>query len=679
MRPPIEKNPSEDDPRLKEPKDLAHFALRAAGVGIWEFYAGTNEWILDARCQQLLGLQNTPLISTDQLYELIQQIDHNSLTYFLRRALNNVDDGKFDVQLRVSDTKGNMRWLDFSGQAFFGQQGRIDRFGGVLKDITDHVLARIESENNAEVLRSVISSAPVGIGLFVGRDLVIEMPNAIFIDIVGKGPDIVGKSLREVMPELEAQGFLRILDEVFITGKIFQGLSTSVTIIQNGQPVTKFFNITFTPLLDEQGKTYAILDISMDVTEATKSREKLEEAQKMLEGAITMANLATWSIDATTGYVHYSERMKSWLGVDQNARELQRGIDALPDYDRDRVRDALAYAMTPESDGIVSLEYGIRNMKTGRERIINVQARTSFDERGKPIKMLGTALDVTAQRNRRLQLEEEVRQRTEELDEINEVLRVTNEELQTINGELAELNDELAQSNENLQQFAHVASHDLKEPVRKIKIFLGMIETDKETVLSERSRLFMQRVNASADRMFSMINGVLAFSTVNASEHPVEQVNLEGVMNNIIHDLDVLIAQKKATIAYHDLPRFDGVEILIYQLLSNLIINSLKFSRKDVPPEIELTATRIIKDSIPFIQLVITDNGIGFESHQSEKIFQTFARLHSKDKFEGTGLGLALCQKIVIQHGGTIRASGQPAKGAVFTILLPERQSEAVM
>ncbi len=679
MRPPIERHLSEDDPRLKDPKDLAHFALRAAGVGIWEFYAGTNKWFLDARCQQLLGLQNTSLISSDQLSEMIQPIDLNSFTYFLGRALDNVDGGKFGVQLRVSDTKGKLRWLDFSGQAFFGEQGSVDRFGGVMKDITDHMSARIESENNADVLRSVISSAPVGIGLFVGKELVIEMPNSIFIDIVGKGPDIVGKSLREVMPELEAQGFLRILDEVFASGKTFQRESTPVTIVQNGQPVTRFFNVTFTPLLDEQGKTYAILDISMDVTEATKSRDELEEAQKMLESAISMANLATWSIDATTGYVHYSERMKSWLGIDQNSRELQRGIDALSSYDRDRVRDALNYAMTPESGGVVNLEYGIQNMKTGRERIINVKARTSFDDRGRPLKMLGTALDVTAQRNRRLQLEEEVRQRTEELDEINEVLRLTNEELQTINAELAELNDELAQSNENLQQFAHVASHDLKEPVRKIKIFLGMIETDKDTLLSAKSRLFMQRVNASADRIFSMINGVLAFSTVNASEHPVEQVNLEAVMNNIIHDLDVLIAQKKATITYHDLPQLDGVEILIYQLLSNLIINSLKFSRTGVPPVIELTATRVIKDNISFIQLVIRDNGIGFESQQSEKIFQTFARLHSKDKFEGTGLGLALCQKIVIQHGGTIRASGQPEKGAVFIILLPERHSEEVM
>ena len=231
MRPPIEKHPSDDDPRLKEPKDLAHFALRAAGVGIWEFYAGKNEWFLDAQCQQLLGLQNTPLISTDQLYELIQPIDLNSFKFFLSRALNKIEGGKFDVQLRVSDTKSNLRWLDFSGQAFFSQQGSVDRFGGVLKDITDHMLARIESENNAGLLRSVISSAPVGIGLFVGRDLVIEMPNSIFVDIVGKGPDIVGKSLREVMPELEAQGFLRILDNVFMIGKIFQNVSILVIII----------------------------------------------------------------------------------------------------------------------------------------------------------------------------------------------------------------------------------------------------------------------------------------------------------------------------------------------------------------------------------------------------------------------------------------------------------------
>ncbi|MBO9572815.1 MAG: hybrid sensor histidine kinase/response regulator, partial [Chitinophagaceae bacterium] len=287
--------------------------------------------------------------------------------------------------------------------------------------------------------------------------------------------------------------------------------------------------------------------------------------------------------------------------------------------------------------------------------------------------------DVTQQRNIRLALEHQVQQRTEELDAANEELQATNEELLATNDELAELNDALEQSNENLQRFAHVASHDLKEPIRKIKTFLSMIEADKSTVLSDKTKLLMQRVYASTERMYSMINGVLSFSTINATGHSTEKVDLQKVVEQIVVDLELLIEEKKATIHFNNLPVIEAAEILMYQLFSNLIINSLKFSREDVLPVINISGAVVEYNNKPFTKIILEDNGLGFSPEKSEHIFNMFARLHSKDKFEGTGLGLSLCKKIVQRHSGMIEATGEPNKGATFTILLPLRQTNNII
>jgi signal transduction histidine kinase len=658
------------------------FALMAAGVGIWEMNIQTLEFSLDEGCQHLLGLEGSPLVSVMQFMKYIHPDDVKTVDNAIKSALRGDGNGKFDIQFRTIGEDRKLRWSDFSGQCFFDAERKPYRFGGVAKDITEHMLSILRSDRSVpetdNMLRSVISSAPVGIGLFVGRDLIIEMPNKIFVDIVGKGPDIVGRSLKEVMPELHNQPFLDILDDIFTTGKTFQAPSAPVNINQNGKMVTNYYNVTFTPLLDGEGKTYAILDISMDVTEAALARNNLEQAQRTLEDAIELANLATWSLDLQSGTIEYSDRMKSWLGVDEG-RSLDKGIQALPEYERERVSAALRWAMNPESGGLFDMEYAIVNAGTKRERIIHAQARTFFDQSGKPVKMTGTALDVTDQRNRRLVLEQEVQERTEELDAANEELISMNEELLGTNEELAQLNRDLKSSNDSLEQFAHVASHDLKEPVRKIKTFLGMIEADPGSSLSDRSRLYIERVNSASDRMFSMINGVLTFSTANSTGHPVENVDLEKTIGHILQDLEVLIAQKNAVIKQSDLPIIEGAEILLYQLFSNLIINSIKFSKNDVPPVIEISGSAVTEKNTVFAQIIVTDNGIGFDPTHSQEIFRTFARLHSKDKYEGTGLGLALCQKIVEQHGGRIEATGEPGAGARFTILLPIRQAGDVV
>ena len=174
--------------------------------------------------------------------------------------------------------------------------------------------------------------------------------------------------------------------------------------------------------------------------------------------------------------------------------------------------------------------------------------------------------------------------------------------------------------------------------------------------------------------MLMMIEGVLNYSMLNAIEQKIDNVSLDDVMRNIESDLELLILQKKATIRYEHLPEIEGAAVLLYQLFYNLINNSLKFSAAGTPPVIIISSSYIETDQKRFAVIKVEDNGIGFEQEQAEKIFDTFARLNPKDRFEGTGLGLSLCRRIVQRHGGDISATGEKGKGAGFTIRLPLKQ-----
>jgi signal transduction histidine kinase len=237
--------------------------------------------------------------------------------------------------------------------------------------------------------------------------------------------------------------------------------------------------------------------------------------------------------------------------------------------------------------------------------------------------------------------------------------------------ELKELNQNLKISNDDLQQFAHVASHDLKEPIRKIKTFGLRLRDEYESVLPEHALGFLDKILSATDRVYSMIDGVLSYSTVTSQDQPTVSVDLNEILKNIQTDLEVLINERKATLTVTELPTIQGAPVLIYQLFYNLVNNSLKFSKKDVPPVIDISSTITTFERNEFARVVISDNGIGFSPENSDRIFSTFMRLNSKDKYEGTGLGLALCKKIVQRHGGAISAKGRKNQGAEFTVLLP--------
>lgn len=259
--------------------------------------------------------------------------------------------------------------------------------------------------------------------------------------------------------------------------------------------------------------------------------------------------------------------------------------------------------------------------------------------------------------------------------QMKDALRLYSEKMEALVNQRTEA---LESSNKDLQRFAHVISHDLKEPLRKISMFSERLVLDESNSLTEDSKNYLAKIGQSSVRMSNMIDGILAYYSVHAAHESFEITDLKAIIENVKSDLELLIEQKSATINIGTLPQVEGVPVLLNQLFYNLLNNSLKFSRDDVPPRIDISCSKNERKNYfaageIFYEITVKDNGIGFETESTEKIFGIFSRLHPQTRYEGTGLGLALCKRIVEYHNGKIWAESN-GQGAIFKILLPQKQ-----
>ncbi|MDV6167426.1 PAS domain S-box protein [Flavobacterium sp. DG1-102-2] len=560
-------------------------------------------------------------------------------------------------------------YVDLTYQPMYDRDRNVVGVLVVATDVTQQVHSRNKVEMSEAKLRSIIATAPAGMGLFVGRDLIVEMPNQTFIDIVGKGWDIVGKPLREAMPELITHGqpFLKILDDVYTTGKMYQSYGDQVIIIQNGVTTYNYYNITYTPVFDENNEVYAILDIAIDVTDAVMARQKAENTGVALRGAIELAGLATWRFNIKDDTFTYSQRFMDWLGFSEETASIDQAYNPLPADYVELVDDAIRAAIAQGSNGIYDNEHPIINRVTGQIRIIHAQAQVTYDSAGNPEFLTGSAQDVTKERKLQQELEFQVKQRTEEL--------------QAANNELAGAINALQQNNTELQQFAYIASHDLQEPTRKISIFAKML-MESLGAIDDRSKTYLKKINISADRMSDLISDILAYSQLSKDNSLVMPVDLNKVLKDAVTDFELVIEQTGAVIDFEELPVVEAIPRQMSQLFSNLISNSLKYRRANVNPVINITVNLLpvdegSADDTLYYRFDFTDNGIGFSQEYADKIFNIFQRLHGKSEYSGTGIGLSICKKIVQNHHGFIEAKGNEGHGAAFIITLPAKQNFA--
>jgi signal transduction histidine kinase len=232
---------------------------------------------------------------------------------------------------------------------------------------------------------------------------------------------------------------------------------------------------------------------------------------------------------------------------------------------------------------------------------------------------------------------------------------------------------ELARSNEELEQFAYVASHDLQEPLRKVRTFGDRLVKRAGDGLDERSLDYLARMQGAAERMQKLIDALLSYSRVSSKARPFAPVELNEVLAGVLSDLETRLEREGASVTVGALPRVHADAMQLQQLMQNLVGNALKFTHPDRPAVVEISAERRPEafDGAGGWCIRVRDNGIGFEREAAARIFEPFQRLHARSRYEGTGIGLAICAKIVQRHGGLLTATAQPDQGACFEILLP--------
>jgi signal transduction histidine kinase len=257
-----------------------------------------------------------------------------------------------------------------------------------------------------------------------------------------------------------------------------------------------------------------------------------------------------------------------------------------------------------------------------------------------------------------------------DLADANSQLAEVNGELELTNARLERRAAELARSNAELEQFASIASHDLQEPLRKVRTFTEQLMVSESERLSERGLDYLTRANRAAERMQALIQDLLQFSRVTTKPRPFTMVDLNRLTAEIMDDISVELEESGAAVAVGTLPTLTADELQMRQLLLNLVSNAVKFHREGVPPEITISG----EVSGEYARIVVADNGIGFEPQYAERIFRVFERLNGRGEYPGTGIGLALCQKIATRHRGQILADGRPGQGATFTVMLPLSQ-----
>ena len=303
------------------------------------------------------------------------------------------------------------------------------------------------------------------------------------------------------------------------------------------------------------------------------------------------------------------------------------------------------------------------------EKVLLLNASRIFREDNAELMLLVAIEDVTEARKR----EADLRQFSQELEKMVEERTFS----------LKEANTALAQSNANLEQYATIASHDLQEPLRKIRTFSALLNRRHSQHITGEAKELLQKIELSAERMSILIEDVLNFSKL-SDESGFESTDLNMILRNVIGDFDLRITEKRAVIDAGPLPVIQAVPLQMNQLFYNLLSNALKFSRPGVAPKIRISGRPFPMEEIgqhpalkghkAYVEITFEDNGIGFDQQFSRQIFQIFQRLHRNEQFEGTGIGLALCKKIISNHHGDISAESEAGKGAGFRIILPLEQ-----
>jgi PAS domain S-box-containing protein len=557
-----------------------------------------------------------------------------------------------DVEIVIERPDGQIRHIMPHPKPFVNAAGKVIGAVNMLLEITEHKNLDERNGHFAAIIQSsddaIISKTLEGI---------ITSWNTSAERIFGyTSQEMIGTHITRIVPTDRLDEEPKILERLKKGDRIDHFETKRIT--KDGRLLD--ISLSISPVKNSKGIIIGASKIARDITAQKRTEQRIREnedqirvSEERLRLAVEIAEMGMWDLDLTTGLTTTSSQHRKILGYSKAVQWSKNlFMQMIHPAERSMVEQAFSNALQTGN-----ISYEARVIKNDNiERWIRVNGTTIYDKKHQPVRMLGTVLDITDQKKAKEELENMVRARTRELLTSNE---------------------ELEKSNHELEQFAYIASHDLQEPLRKIQTFADMVKEHLHD--SEITQKYFNKIYVSAKRMSTLINDVLNYSRLTKTGEQFIKTDLNKVIKDVLADYELLIEQKQAAINYSDLPTIKGIPLQLHQLFANLISNSLKFA--EITPTITIIARTLNREEVQeyprliedkqYIQLVFQDNGIGFEQQHADQIFIIFQRLNNQRTYSGTGIGLALCKKIVDHHEGIIIAKSEPGQGATFTIILP--------
>ncbi|MFA6924620.1 MAG: PAS domain S-box protein [Bacteroidales bacterium] len=515
----------------------------------------------------------------------------------------------------------------------YDSEGKIYAGMVISQNITERKKAEKELYDTKNYLENLINYANAPIIVWNPQSE-IQLFNGAFEHLTGySSAEVVGKKLDFLFPETS----LKETNEK-IKLALSQNWETIEIPILTKNKETRIVFWNSANIYDTDNKTLiSTIAQGNDITERKKAEEESRKLKEKLDLALKNANIGVWVWDIKTNVIEWDERMEQIFGIEKGT--FGKNYDVfekfIVDEDIPHTRKAISKAI----DENVPFEtiYRIK-LNNGDIKYINAKALLTKNNVGEAISMTGVCFDIT-----------EMKKGTEQA--------------------LFKLNEDLLRSNKELEQFAYVASHDLQEPLRTVSSFTQLLSHRYKDRLDAEAQEFIQFAVDGAMRMQVLINDLLVYSRIQVKGKPFTNVDMHEVLGQVINNLTMRIQEKNALVTCYELPTVIADEGQMVQLLQNLIGNAIKFC--NAIPIIHISS----KEEKDYFIFSIKDNGIGIESQYFDRIFQIFQRLHTKEEYSGTGIGLAVCKRIVERHKGTIWVESEFGKGTTFYFKIPKKTS----
>lgn len=645
--------------RLQESEKLFKQAQSLAHLGNWTLDLKTMDFSWSDEMFNIYEVEKDRVFVFQDWVNFIHPEEREEVLNYYQECLR--EKKLYDKVHRIVLQNGKVKIIHRKGEFVLNENGEAIRMIGTTQDVTKEYKVQQELKENQTFIRKITDATPSVIASYN-----INTGRYVFIS---EGLEkLLGYPTSEVMSR-GVEFFMEIIhpdDLLPVTEKNAKALQEANADPQKSDIVIEFscrmkhrngdyrWFHTYGTIFDRNsaGKVEHVLNITLDITEQVKATEKIKEQEHFIQQIADASPTILYLFDVRTQSVVYINR-EIFFVLGYSPDEILRYGDSVTTelYHQEDIQllpSRKESQKTFQQQGsMIQYECRIRSRDGEWKWFLVREIVFKTDEAGQITQILGASLDI----NRRKEMEKTILQ--------NSML--------------------LEQSNASLEEFAYVASHDLKEPLRKISTFGDRLAASQDDHMSPEGKLYLNKIIDASQRMQTMITDLLSVSMITGNT-AFEFYSLQKILEETLQTLEFKLEQLNAKVEADPLPDAYIIPSQFRQLFQNLLSNSLKFVRPDLQPLIRISYSFVPSEKIVhyqlakvdhYHQLVFTDNGIGFDNEYAGKIFAIFQRLHGRSEYEGSGIGLAICKKIVEHHGGIIYAQGREGEGASFTIILP--------